>query len=485
MSISTTLRGLQALFSPRPTVREQVISYQERCLRHLIRHAYQHVPYYRRLFDDAGLSPSDIQCLNNLADIPLTSRSTIQSLEPTEICAAGSHIPSLRWIKTSGSTGAPLTVRRTMTEERILLALRARACAAFGLGLRTRRVQLDYFNGQVRHADSKTKLYERLGLLPRLMIDWDTPKEEVVSAIERFRPHIISGTPSVLSWLAQELTEQDRRRMHPQILITGAETLTPIMREQIERGFGVPAVNCYGAHEVVFIAMQQPDQDDLTVCEESVIFEVLKDGRPTKPGERGEVVVTALHSFTMPFIRYRLGDQVILGDTPGRNNGPYTTIRSIEGRVIDFFILPNGRTVHPYDFNSEIKACGVDVRRFQIVQERRDFFRIHLVLGPAPAHDLEGLLHRIRRCLGPDITAQIEEAQTLPPSRSGKFYPYVTLERWNAWQSRDHSETSRLHKAKAEKMSQVFGLKFKIRNPKSETIPKDKCSKSKTIKDAG
>jgi phenylacetate-CoA ligase len=441
MSIPATLRGFHALLGPRPTVREQVISYQERCLRHLIRHAYQHVPYYRRLFDDAGLSPSDIQCLDNLAAIPLTSRSTIQSLEPTEVCAASSYIPSLHWVRTSGSTGAPLTVRRTMTEERILLALRARAFAAFGPGLRTRRVQLDYFNSQVRHAHFKTRLYERLGLLPRLMIDWDTPKEEVVSAIERFQPHIISGTPSILSWLAQKLTEQDRQRMHPKILITGAETLTSMMREQIERGFGIPVANCYGAHEVGFIAMQQPDHDGLTVCEESVIFEVLKDGRPAKPGERGEVVVTALHSFTMPFIRYRLGDQVILGDTPGGDNGPYNTIRSIEGRTIDFFTLPNGRTVHPYDFNSEIKACGVDVRRFQIVQERRDFFRIHLVLGYVPTHDLEGLLHRISRYLGPDITTQIEEAHTLPPSRTGKFYPYVSLERWNAWQSRDHSET--------------------------------------------
>jgi phenylacetate-CoA ligase len=440
MSIAATLRDLQALLSPRPTTREQVISYQERCLRHLVRYAYRHVPYYRRLFDDAGLSPSNIQGLDNLAAIPLTSRSTIQSMEPAEVCAAGSHIPSLRWVRTSGSTGAPLTVRRTMTEERILLALRARACAAFGLGPRTRRVQVDYFNNEVRRTDSKTKLYERFGLLPRLMIDWDTPKEEIVSAIERFRPHIISGTPSILSCLAQELTDQDRRRMHPRILITGAETLTPQMREQIERGFGVPVVNCYGAHEVVFIAMQQPNYDGLTVCEESVIFEALDDGRPVKPGERGEVVVTALHSFTMPFIRYRLGDQVILGDPPGGDSGPYTTIRSIEGRVIDFFILPNGRTVHPYDFNSEIKASGVDVRRFQIVQERRNFFRIHLVLGPAPGHDLEGLLRRISRYLGPDVTTQIEETHTLPPSRTGKFYPYVSLERWNAWQSGERSE---------------------------------------------
>lgn len=441
MNIPATLRGLQALLSPRPTTREQVIAYQERCLRHLVGHAYRHVPYYRRLFDDAGLSPSDIQGLDNLSAIPPTSRSTIQSLEPAEICSAGSHIPSLRWVRTSGSTGAPLTVRRRMTEERILLALRARACAAFGLGLCTRRVQVDYFNDETRRTESKTKLYERLGLLPRLMIDWDTPKEEIVAAIERFRPHIISGTPSILSGLAHELTDRDRRRMHPRILITGAETLTPEMREQIERAFGASVINCYGANEVVFIAMQQPNHDGLTVCEESVILEALVDGRPVNPGEPGEAVVTALHSFTMPFIRYRLGDQVILEDPASRDSGPYTTIRSIEGREIDFFVLPNGRAIHPYDFNREIKASRVDVRRFQIVQERRDFFRIHLVLGPAPGHDLEGMLNRIRRHLGPDVTAQVEEAQTLPPSRTGKFYPYVSLERWNAWQSRDRSQT--------------------------------------------
>ncbi len=74
-----------------------------------------------------------------------------------------------------------------------------------------------------------------------------------------------------------------------------------------------------------------------------------KDGRPAAPGERGEVVLTALHSFAMPFIRFRLGDIVTKGDSHCACGQPFATIRSVQGRMFDYFPLPDGRLVHPYE----------------------------------------------------------------------------------------------------------------------------------------
>ncbi len=107
----------------------------------------------------------------------------------------------------------------------------------------------------------------------------------------------------MLSWLADEFTAEDRRRVGFRLTILGAEASTALMRRQIERGYGAPLAKVYGRHEVVFIAMQRAGRDDFRVCGEAVVFEVLKDGRAAEAGERGEVVVTALHSFAMPFIR--------------------------------------------------------------------------------------------------------------------------------------------------------------------------------------
>ena len=155
----------------------------------------------------------------------------------------------------------------------------------------------------------------------------------------------------------------------------GTETLTPGMRHAIEHGFGAPAVDVYGCHECVFLAMQRPGTGTYRVCEESVILEVLKDGEPAKPGDTGDVVVTALHSFAMPFIRYRLGDRVTLGDPPRDGDDPFLALSAIDGRSIDRFVLSAGRTLHAYALGGAIEGCA-GVRTFQVIQNARDGFHV-------------------------------------------------------------------------------------------------------------
>src|SRR5262245_29817643 len=201
------LRGWEGVLRSPRTSREHLISYQERCLRELIPHAYARVPYYRRLFDEAGVDPQRIRTVGDLARIPISSRADIQRLSPSEICDERSRIDSLLVIKTSGSTGAPLTIRRTALEERLLLAFRFRATSEFGLKPSMRRVQIDYFSPETLQREGGRHFYERLGIHPKLRIDWRTPKSEMLDQIERFRPHLLTGPPSILSWVASELTE--------------------------------------------------------------------------------------------------------------------------------------------------------------------------------------------------------------------------------------------------------------------------------------
>ena len=435
--LPAVLRGMRGLLCSRPRARDAVVSFQDACVRDLIRHAYARVPYYRRLFEKAGLEPGDVRGVANLAALPLTSREDLQHLPPSEICATGSQVDSLYMVMTSGSTGAPLTVRRTMTEERLLLAYRVRAMGAFGVGPVARRASINHLHPGGQRGDMARKyLHGRLGLMPRLWIDWRTPKNEILAALERFQPQVVHGPPSILSWLADELTDDDRRRISARLIVTGSETLTPRMRGQIERGFGLPVADVYGSHEVVFIAMQvpQPTGDDplYRVCEESVAIEVLRDGSPAQPGETGEVVVTALQSFVMPFIRYRLGDRVTLGRAPGGSAGPYTTLRSIDGRTLDRFILPDGRILLGYVLGEAVEESRLNVRRFQIVQERPEVFRVSLALYEPPRGELERLASRLREILGPAVTVRIGIVPTLTATGSRKFSPYVSFERLTA-----------------------------------------------------
>ena len=429
------LRGWTGvLCSPRNS-RNDLVSYQERCLRELIPHAYSRVPYYRRLFDEAGVDPKRIRTIEDLARIPTTSRADIQGLPPAEVCDASSTIESLLVVRTSGSTGAPLTVWRTDAEERLLLAFRFRATSEFGLRPTMRRVQIDYFSPETLQREGGRPFYQRLGIHPRLLIDWRMPKIEMIDQIERFRPHVLSGPPSILSWLASELTDHDRRRIRVDLVTTGGETVTPAMRQLIERTFGALVIERYGSHEFVFIAVRAPRGRGYQVCEDAVVVEVLRDGRPAGPGETGEIVLTALHLFAMPFIRYRLGDEVTLGEGTGDHSSCYTTLGSIEGRTIDRFFLPDGSVIHPYVFSSAIERSGSAVRQFQVIQEERASFRVRVVLQRDQRRDLGGLARCLREALPATVSIQIDLAESLQPATSRKPRTYIAYESLSAWKA--------------------------------------------------
>ena len=432
MNTQALSRALWGLTCSHDRPQEAIIAYQEGCLRHLVRHAYARVPYYRRRFDEAGVDPRDINTLRDLAAIPITTRDDIQSQESNDICAADEDIDALRVIKTSGSTGAPLTVRRTFNEGRLMLAFRVRASMKCGLDLHWRRATIDYFGPETLRLEGKTPFYERLGILPRLLIDWRTPKNEIVDALARFQPDVVNGPPSTLSWIADDLTDEDRRRVRLLMVCTGSEVLTPPMLQRIHRGFGAPVADIYGCHETVFIAIRGVHMACYSVCQDAAIIEVLRDGRPVGPGESGEVVVTALHLFAMPFIRYRLGDLLTVEQVAGAGE-TVSVLRSIDGRTMDRFILPGGRLFHPYTLSDILQDSGPPVRRFQVIQQKRDAFLIRLVFLDGLRPNLDALRRQVSKALGSGIGVRVETVDTLHATGGCKFRPYIPFERLESW----------------------------------------------------
>ena len=418
--------------------REQIVAFQNKRLRWIVGNAYQRVPYYRRLFDEAGITPGDIRTLDDLPKIPLTSRYDIQFLDPRESCARGLDHGKLLVRRTSGSSGAPLNIRRRWLEERLLLARRLRSHYTSIDKLRSRRATIGYVKARNIWNSEKqsTPLYEKLGFIPRNFIDYTLPKDEIVKRLEKYRPDTIYGTPSILSWIADEWSASDRQRVVPKHMRCGAETLTPDARQKIEQAFGAPVSEGYGSHEFVCIANECPQGGVYHIYEESLIVEVLRDGQPVQPGEEGELVGTALNSFAMPFLRYRQGDLVVRGPDACSCGSPYSTLLKIQGRIIDKFILPNGNEVHPYKIAVVMRDGAPWVRRFQIIQQQRNRFRFRAVPNRQPSDtEIQEMTGRIEEKLSRAATVSIELVEELPPSESGKFYPFVSYERLQVWRA--------------------------------------------------
>lgn len=415
----------------RPKNRRALLAFQSRRLRRIVHHAYHRVPYYRRIFDSVGLNPEDIRGVEDLPKIPLSSRADIQSLSPNEICTEGLDLDSLLVRRTSGSSGAPLTIRRERWEERLLQALRLRYTADHGPGWRSQRAEIGYSAGPALwDINSDPPLHQRLGFSRRFVVGWEMPKDELIDRLAATRAAILVGAPSVLSWKADELTAADRERLRIRHVITGGETLTDDVRERLETGWGAPVYDNYGSHEFVFIGNQRLDGEGYRVCGESLIVEVLRDGKPAGPGEEGELVGTALHSFAMPFIRYRLGDLVRVGGDENPEDVSVGTLSRISGRTMDRFLLPGGRVVHPYAIANVLRDEEPWVRRFQISQPERARLHIQVVPLEEPGADrLEVVARRIERKFEGALSVGLQVVKELPPTAGGKFQPYLSYER--------------------------------------------------------
>ena len=352
----------------------------------------------------------------------------MQERPACDLVSAGCDPERLVTHRTSGSTGSPLTIRRTPFEEWLLRGLRLREQLRLGLRLTDLRasVGLSHPPGQYQPHPFHT----RLRLLRIEPVDCLLKARDLLNHLAEMRPDVIAGYPGTLDWVAPEVTTEDRNRIRPRFILTASETLTPEMRRRITECFGAPVYDSYAAHEFNLIACECRETGLYHVCDPSVVVEVLKEGEPAGSGEQGELVATALHSYSMPFLRYRLGDVVTRGPSPCPCGAPNSTLQSIQGRTTDRFPLPDGTTIHPYHLVLPLTRDAPWVRGYQIIQERTDRIVIRVVplsgRYPTP-EELARVRDAVQRPVGLSVTVTLELAAELPPASSGKFRPYYSL----------------------------------------------------------
>jgi len=404
--------------------REDVVSFQNARLQRLIAHAYDNVPYYRTLLDRHRVRPDQIRTAADLARIPVTTRRDLQTAPPDTLLARGANPRRLIVHRTSGSTGQPLHVRRTWLEERITTAFRARSHRDLGLGVHDLRVRLVLTRPKDRQNwEGPQRLMRALGLFPKVQLDRRLPVSEQLEQLRALGAAAIAGTPGVLVRLAVALARDRPGTIRPRMVLSGGDVLTPAMRRTISESFGAPVYDLYGSYEMGPLAWQCRRARGYHVADDGVVFEVLKDERPAEPGETGEAVVTQLHGFASPFIRYRLGDVVTRGDVPCACGAPFSTLLEVQGRVQDYLPLANGKLFLATELVPLVLAHPTPwVAQHQLVQERPDHVVLRIVpLGTPPDGALATLERETRARLGPGIELTVLLVPEIPLDGDGKF----------------------------------------------------------------
>lgn len=407
--------------------REDLERFQSRRLARLVQHACERVPFYRDLYRDHGIKPEDVRGLADLPRLPVARREQMQLRPPGDLVAGGFDPRRLIEWRTSGSTGAPFTIRRTWLEDRLLNLVRIRQ--QWLRGLRWSDVRTWPAIGEAYPRKRAGGLSPWIPALRRVPVNVLAEAREILDRLAEAQPDVIVMYPGTLAWIAAAATPADRGKIRPRLIFTGGEALTPAMRRQISERFGAPVFDFYGAHEFNLVSCECALTGLHHIEETGVIVEVLKDGRPCAEGESGEIHGTALHSFAMPFLRYRLGDVAVRGPARCPCGAPNSTLLRIEGRIVDRFPLPHGGSLHPYNLVIPLTREVNWVRRYQIVQESLDRIRVRVV--PIPSwgigeHEKAMLCRRLEAAAGEGVTVALDLVEEIRPDPSGKLRSYYS-----------------------------------------------------------
>jgi phenylacetate-CoA ligase len=333
--------ALSAAWRHTHAARAELRAWQDARLRRLVIHAYESVPLYRRLFDLHRLHPRHIRGVVDLDLIPFTDKAEMRRQGPARLLARGHDADSLLTVRTSGSSGEPFAIRRTWLEDKLQYLLRLRAFRAFGVRP-TDRVVAVGVAGRPAVGDPLLvgPSLRAFGFHRRELIDGLQEPAQIAAQLRETRPDVLIGLPGVLDRLGAPELADAVSQVRPRVVILGGEVATPVMRLRIRQTFAAPLFETYASQECPLMAWECRHSGDLHTCDDGVLVEVLRDGSAVNPGERGDVVVTNLHAYAMPFIRYRIGDLATQG-APCRCGAPFSTIGDVRRRMIDL-LLPDG-----------------------------------------------------------------------------------------------------------------------------------------------
>jgi phenylacetate-CoA ligase len=400
---------------------ERLRRYQDERLQAFLAYCLRHVPYYRRLFERAGVSLEQIQSLDDLDKLPfLTKKDIRENIEALK----SDEAKDLARFNTGGSSGEPLIFYIGKQRVSHDVAAKRRATQWWGVDIGDPEIVVWGAPNELSTQDRIKELRDalmRTKLLPAFEMSADN-LQRFVETIRRYRPRMLFGYPSSLALIARYGRDHglSLNELGIEVAFVTAERLYEDQRQDIQTVFGCPVANGYGGRDAGFIAHQCP-AGSLHITAEDIIVEIVDEaGQPLPPGASGEVVITHLATRDFPFIRYRTGDVAVLSETPCTCGRGLPVLQEIHGRTTDFIVAQDGTIMHGLALIYVLREL-TGIATFKIVQESLE--RTRVIIVPEAAWDKANeaaIRNEYAKRLGKAVQIDIEYVDEIPRERSGK-----------------------------------------------------------------
>lgn len=386
----------------------------------LLRHAAATVPFYRERLSGIALDrPLDAAAF---AQIPLLRRQDIQehfaALCSTMVPPDHGHVHEGQ---TSGSTGRPIRFLATALTEAFwhVFTLREHLWQRRDFSAKLAAIRARVTPGAESGWGASTDSAFRTG--PAVMCNTEQPMPAQAQWLMQENPEYLISVASNVQELARHCGQRGLRPERLREVRTYGEALHPEARGVIRSAWNVPVTDMYSCREAGYLALQCPGHEHYHVMAEGVHLELLNAaGAPCAPGEMGRVVISTLHNFAMPLIRYDIGDYAEAGEPCACGRG-LPVLRRIVGRVRNMLRLPGGGVRHPR-FGEAQFGTVAPVRQFQVVQKTLADIEVALVVARPLTVDEEQTLRALilKNLAGPFNVAFVYR-DDIPRSAGGKY----------------------------------------------------------------
>ena len=400
---------------------KELQEYQNKKLRQLIKHTYENVPYYHRIFRERNLKPDDIKTMEDLVKLPIIRRNDIlNNFNNFKVKNFKKFKPIFN--NTGGTTGKPLKYYRTKGSWSFSWASKYRSMGWGGYSYGNKLTTLGGSSlipkkkkknsKKIRYYIEKNLALSATHMSKNIMIEYS-------KKMKNFKPLFLRGYPSSITVFAKYILENNID-IRIKSVFTTAEVLFSNQREIIQKAFDCEVFDTYGCGDGEGNANECEVHNGLHISIENSIMEFINDNEPVSEGELGKIVLTSLHNYSFPFIRYTPDDMGIYSNENCSCKRGLPILKKIMGRTTDIIKFSNGRILGGPAITLIFK--DFNIVEYQLVQEKRDFLVVKIVKDKRYLdNETQLILNIMKYHCGKGVEIRIDFIDEISKTKSSKY----------------------------------------------------------------